>query len=51
VQDEITRNIVMEMGVKLGYGEVIRSLRHATDNYEALGYYYQADKLYQRQDK
>jgi adenylate cyclase len=51
VQDEITRNIVTEMGVKLGYGEVVRTLRHATDNYEALGYYYQADKLYQQQDK
>jgi adenylate cyclase len=51
VQDEITRKVVTEMGVKLVWGEVIRSLRHATDNYQAADYYLQADKFFNRFEK
>jgi len=51
VQDEITRKIVTEMGVTLVWGEVMRSLRHATDNYQAADYYLQADKFVNRFEK
>jgi adenylate cyclase len=51
VQDEITRKIVTEMGVKLVWGEMMRSLRHATDNHQAADYYLQADKFYNRFEK
>jgi adenylate cyclase len=51
VQDEITRKIVTEMGVKLVWGETIRSLRHATDNHQAADYYLQADKFFNRFEK
>ncbi len=51
VQDEITRKIVTEMGVKLVWGEAMRSLRHATDNHQAADYYLQADKFFNRFEK
>ncbi len=38
VQDDITRNIVTEMGVKLVWGDALRRLRHSTNNYKALEY-------------
>jgi adenylate cyclase len=51
VQDEITRKVVTELGVKLTWGEMVRSMTQATDNYEALDYYMQADKLFSRMEK
>ena len=51
VQDEITRKIVTELAVKISWGEIARAWAHATENYEALDRYYQADKYLTRFEK
>jgi tetratricopeptide (TPR) repeat protein len=51
VQDEITRNVVTELAVKLTRGELARSLGHDTENFEAWDYFMQADKLFFRFEK
>ncbi|NIS79878.1 MAG: guanylyl cyclase, partial [Anaerolineales bacterium] len=51
LQDEITRKVVTEMAVKISWGEMARSWTHATENYEALDLYFQADKLFSRFEK
>ncbi len=51
VQDEITRKVVTEMAMKISWGEQARGWAHMTENYEALDFFYEADKLYMRYEK
>jgi TolB-like protein/tetratricopeptide (TPR) repeat protein len=44
VQDEITRNVVTELAVKMTQGEWARRMMHASENYEAVDCYLRADK-------
>ena len=51
VQDEITRKVVTEIAVEVSMGEVARSMTHATENFKALEYYFQAEKFFIRYEK
>lgn len=51
VQDEITRKVVTEMAVKIGWGEQARGWTRMTQSHEALDLYYEADKLFMRFEK
>ncbi|MBW7998553.1 MAG: tetratricopeptide repeat protein, partial [Candidatus Glassbacteria bacterium] len=51
VQDEISRKIATELGVKLSWGELFRYKALSTDNYQALDFYQQADVHFTRLEK
>ncbi len=48
LQDEIIRNVVTEMAVEVAWGEMARGMTYATENFEALNLYFNAEKLWQR---
>ena len=51
VQDEITLKVITELGVKLTWGEVLRSLIHSTKSLEAAVLYFEADAHLVRVDR